>query len=964
MTTQPESTMPDLPVLLARQTAVSQALSSVTSLQEAALVVQALCDGDNALRVGLLVYIYDEMGRFAGIRRIHGSGDSLQDETIQNLALSRVGETVRSLVAGVGAVSVPDVDALKGGDAIVKNWLHMQEMVSCVALPIRLEEKSVGALVIMQNEAGFVPAAPVNAVYQSVANQIATIARLHMLADEVEGARQENRTLSNERGIHTQASRELLSARDGRDVLRILKAHLARDARQIALYTIEWDDRSGVLSSFRLEYLITQNGEMREPDTEMLNILSADERALFEQDWRIIGSDVDFIEDFEQTKAQRPVLRFDYERGIRSAINIPVYDDDQLVHQISIAYETARVYPEALRRVYAALRDQINVVLQNRRLLRTTEENLHETRALYDINRQLMNANDAMAVLRVLRTYIANDDATLSLREFDWSHGQERPNEWTLVALIDENGEQTPHTSLMEYVKPEDFAAFQADWEQQGNSVDFIEDIEQAMEQRPALKYYHAQGYRSSIVIPVYDRDSLAQQIRVSYKTPRSFTPGMRRLYGAIRDQMTIILQNRRLLRITEESLREAQTIYAVNRDLLGVSSPAEVLEGLREYIAQDADMLYMTTIGWNEDESTIISVRVNYMVDDEGTRRISQELMDSTTPDETRWLQDFLRNLPRDVELIDSVQAVLDERIDLRYAHGMGARSLILLPVFRRSRVLHQIGVLYRENRHFTAHTVRLYTAVNEQIGVIMQNQRLLENSQRQAKQLQMIADFGQAVQSLLEFDTLVQIAIDSMQEMLNPHFASIYVYDSEHGALRVAARMDEGEVVPVSEDNALITDRRTTALQAWDTQQTFFSNNLRRVEGVYHTVDNEITSVIVLPLFENASPVGVIEVGAKHRDTYLRSDVAAMQQLAGQISAAIENAAAYRRSQRSAESKERVNEISSKLQQQMDLDRILSVTANELGRALGAKRARIRFGTRDNYAGSTNGHEPEDRE
>lgn len=121
---------------------------------------------------------------------------------------------------------------------------------------------------------------------------------------------------------------------------------------------------------------------MREPDTQLLNIISTEDRAEFQQDWKQRGTDVDFVEDIAQEMQTRPVLRFDHERNILSTIKIPVYNEGQLVHQISIAYETVRVFPEALRRVYEALRDQINVVLQNRRLLRTTEESLRETRAL------------------------------------------------------------------------------------------------------------------------------------------------------------------------------------------------------------------------------------------------------------------------------------------------------------------------------------------------------------------------------------------------------------------------------------------------------------------------------------------------------------------------------------------------------------------------------------------------------
>lgn len=38
-------------------------------------------------------------------------------------------------------------------------------------------------------------------------------------------------------------------------------------------------------------------------------------------------------------------------------------------------------------------------------------------------------------------------------------------------------------------------------------------------------------------------------------------------------------------------------------------------------------------------------------------------------------------------------------------------------------------------------------------------------------------------------------------------------------------------------------------------------------------------------------------------------------------------------------------VNDISNQLQQQSDMEQVLAITLNELGKALGAKRARIRL-------------------
>jgi GAF domain-containing protein len=66
----------------------------------------------------------------------------------------------------------------------------------------------------------------------------------------------------------------------------------------------------------------------------------------------------------------------------------------------------------------------------------------------------------------------------------------------------------------------------------------------------------------------------------------------------------------------------------------------------------------------------------------------------------------------------------------------------------------------------------------------------------------------------------------------------------------------------------------------------------------------------------------------------------------MTNQLAVAIANAETYSQSQRLARNKVKANEIIAHLQQQADVTSILQVTAQELGKALGAKRARIRLG------------------
>jgi GAF domain-containing protein len=86
--------------------------------------------------------------------------------------------------------------------------------------------------------------------------------------------------------------------------------------------------------------------------------------------------------------------------------------------------------------------------------------------------------------------------------------------------------------------------------------------------------------------------------------------------------------------------------------------------------------------------------------------------------------------------------------------------------------------------------------------------------------------------------------------------------------------------------------------------------------------------------------------EIGSLQDSAFSATDVAAFRQMTNQLAVAYANAETYSQSQRLARNKVQANEIIAHMQQQADVNAILHVTAQELGKALGAKRARIRLG------------------
>jgi GAF domain-containing protein len=174
-----------------------------------------------------------------------------------------------------------------------------------------------------------------------------------------------------------------------------------------------------------------------------------------------------------------------------------------------------------------------------------------------------------------------------------------------------------------------------------------------------------------------------------------------------------------------------------------------------------------------------------------------------------------------------------------------------------------------------------------------------------------------------------------------------SIALRDEEDGILRTAALYANGENYLTLVNGTPVLTTGSIVGRAWEQREFLHIPNVMQEPGLIAGETPELHSLMVMPMYSHARGLGVVTVGCEYPYAYTETDVVVFQQMAGVLAAAIENAVTYTRSQRQAKNEGLVNDISGRLQQQVDIESMLNVTMNELGKALGARRARIRLGT-----------------
>lgn len=588
-----------------------------------------------------------------------------------------------------------------------------------------------------------------------------------------------------------------------------------------------------------------------------------------------------------------------------------------------------------------ALADQVAAFIESRNVLQERDFSLEEIRLLYSVSRDLLAAEDTISVLKAIwRNLAAADADSVTLTTYGWDDLQETITSIVTEAAIDQDG---AHPQPQVGVNPLDAETINLLTAELKNGVNLIEDYAPLLESHPWLRASYEAGVRSSVILPIYEDNRLIQQVNINYHQPRTFDERIQRLYTATRDQLAIVLQNQRLIRDMRQTaaslgsqVRVLQTINHLAADLTNTQDEQVLIDRTCEALvnALQIDHASIALFGRNTQEAAFTS---EYPEEAGGIL----PLLDHAVQEELRLHQQpiIIQDIMDDGRLPQDIRSHLQSR---------QVQSLMLLPLTdRRAGLIGLIELdIFERGRRFHNEVVDIARTITAQIGVALQNIRLLHNTQHQTHQMEGIVSFGQAVQTTFDLPTLLEVTLINMTTIFEFHHVAVLLYRPTRQALQVVATQDAEGTIQVDLEGVVAVDLTgTTVERAWETQNPLIINDLHQEANLKPLFQEDVRSVMTLLIYAHGGTVGIIEIASLKPTAYNNVDAAVFQQLVSQLSAVIENAEAYMQSQRLARSKALVNDISSRLQGQMEIDQLLNVTMQELGRALGAKRGRIRL-------------------
>lgn len=265
--------------------------------------------------------------------------------------------------------------------------------------------------------------------------------------------------------------------------------------------------------------------------------------------------------------------------------------------------------------------------------------------------------------------------------------------------------------------------------------------------------------------------------------------------------------------------------------------------------------------------------------------------------PMSSRWIEN-----PGEIGLFDDVpnNPSVDEVVRGMYAQG-GVQAAANLALRTGNRWVGFMALTWSEIQNFTPDDARLLRTLTEQTAVILNNQLLLEESQKLVAELGTVAEVGVAITTIRNVDELLQQVVDLTKERFDLYHAHIYLLDSEenslvltNGAGEVGQRMvAEGRSIPLHQEQSLIA-------RAARLRQGIIVNDVTTEPGFLpHALLPDTHAEMAVPIVVADKVLGVLDVQSDRAGRFRQEDIRIKTTLASQIGVALQNARSFARSE-----------------------------------------------------------------
>ena len=224
--------------------------------------------------------------------------------------------------------------------------------------------------------------------------------------------------------------------------------------------------------------------------------------------------------------------------------------------------------------------------------------------------------------------------------------------------------------------------------------------------------------------------------------------------------------------------------------------------------------------------------------------------------------------------------------------------RAEITIPLRTNEKVIGALDIQHSESGLFDASSQVLFQTLADQLAVTFENVRLLENTDKRAKQLATVAEVSVEATTSLDITNLLRTASKLTRNNFGLYHAHVYLLDSSGRRLNLTAGAGEAgiEMVEAKHRIALNNENSLVARAARNREIVIENDITQAPDFLPNPLLPDTRAEMALPLAIGDELIGVLDVQSDHVAFFTEEDARVLGILASQLAVAVKNAGLFK--------------------------------------------------------------------
>ena len=584
-----------------------------------------------------------------------------------------------------------------------------------------------------------------------------------------------------------------------------------------------------------------------------------------------------------------------------SVVMVPIIGSDRVLGNLDLEnYERENAYSESDIRLLQTVAGSMGVALENARLFDETQRLLKETELraaelaiINSVQEALASKLDMQAIYDLVGDKIQNMFQAQSVLITSFDHEKQ----FTCLEYGFENGERVYDSALLP------FGAMTMEMIATRQPVVINENSLEVTKQYGLTTIEGTLAPKSLIFVPFGTGTQVNGSFSLqNFECEHAFSESDVRLLQTLAGSMGIALENarlfgetQRLLKETEQRATELATVNTLSQALASATRLDALIELTGEQMRRTfaADIVYVALL---DPQTNTIDFPYAF-----GEQMPSLPLGKGLTSKILQTGQPLLIN-----------QDISTRREELGVIlTGREALSYLGVPILAGGQAIGVISVQSTQQEDcFDEDDLHLLTTLASNVGVAIEKARLLDETQRRARETAAIAEVGREISATLDLPTVLQRIAERACNLLQGDTSAVYLPDEEGKNFRAIAAI--GAVAnEILQDTVILGDgligdiaKRGVAEVVAD---SYRDPRARQIPGT--TVPDVPERMLVAPLLAGEKVTGMMAVWRDGGEEFIQPELEFLIGLSRQAAIAIQNARLFTESQTARQEAEAAN-------------------------------------------------------